>query len=376
MAASALFAWHFALEPLLDRPFDSLVLWGTVGAGVLLQVAVAAVVKVLLAGTGPVHPASLRVLCLGLFAGSFMAGVSAFIADNSEVVPSQLVMGPLAFTATLAAARQRRAAKTGAASRVTRGRRPFSLLPYAAVAATQILLIATVGDPHTGAAVVAGAVLVTALVVVRQWGAFTEISRLLATVRSQEERLRHQATHDALTHLANRTLFGERLEGELQQDAAPAVLLIDLDDFKTVNDTLGHAVGDELLQVVADRLRACVRPGDMVARLGGDEFAILLAGVDHGAAEEVARRIMARLEQPAQVGSHHLPVGASVGVAMAATGDDAGSLLRNADIAMYSAKRGGKADVAWYSGGMASAEGVPVASRERFSQALLPQREC
>jgi diguanylate cyclase (GGDEF)-like protein len=129
----------------------------------------------------------------------------------------------------------------------------------------------------------------------------------------------------------------------------PAVLLVDLDHFKRVNDSLGHAVGDELLVIVAQRLLAATRGSDTVARLGGDEFAILLAGVDHEAdAIRVADRIVARLAEPFHLGTRTLHIGASVGIALAAPGDAADDLLRNADLALYEAKGGGKGHHALY----------------------------
>jgi diguanylate cyclase (GGDEF)-like protein len=187
-------------------------------------------------------------------------------------------------------------------------------------------------------------------VVARQWGAFRDVERLLRTVRRQEERLRHRATHDPLTQLANRTLLGEQLEATLDDPArgSATVLLIDLDNFKTVNDSLGHAVGDELLVTVAGRLKACVRGGDLVCRLGGDEFVILLADVDTLTASHIAQRIVDRLAEPVSAGGHTLTCNASLGIAAAEPGDGSGRLLSKADIAMYAAKRAGKSSFTWY----------------------------
>ena len=158
-----------------------------------------------------------------------------------------------------------------------------------------------------------------------------------------EDQLRHQAFHDSLTGLANRALFGDRVEHALaRRDRSPhVVLLLDLDRFKLVNDSLGHAVGDELLVEAARRLHACVRTGDTVARLGGDEFAILLEDADLATAERQAARLLRALDAPMTIGGHSVVATASIGIARADLGVTAGDLLRNADVAMYRAKATG-----------------------------------
>ena len=151
------------------------------------------------------------------------------------------------------------------------------------------------------------------------------------------------ARHDALTRLANRVLFHERVEQALAQvgrGAKAAVLCLDLDRFKAVNDTLGHPVGDSLLQAVADRLRACVREVDTVARLGGDEFAVVQVGLDCPEdAGLLARRLVDVLSEPFDLDGHHVVIGTSVGVALAPhDGTHPNTLLKNADMALYRAK--------------------------------------
>ncbi|MDQ2831210.1 MAG: diguanylate cyclase, partial [Chloroflexota bacterium] len=159
-----------------------------------------------------------------------------------------------------------------------------------------------------------------------------------------EETLRHQARHDALTDLPNRVLLHERIvatRGDGSDAPRPfALLLLDLDRFKEVNDTLGHEWGDALLRTVAARLQAVTRADDTVARLGGDEFAVLLPGADADGAARVAEAIRAALDAPLHVEGLLLRVGASVGGALApAHGLDGDTLLRRADVAMYVAKR-------------------------------------
>jgi diguanylate cyclase (GGDEF)-like protein len=159
------------------------------------------------------------------------------------------------------------------------------------------------------------------------------------------QRLRHDATHDALTGLANRALLTERLQDALAsttQASRPAVLLLDLDRFKEVNDALGHHVGDQLLQVVASRLAALVEPDATVARLGGDEFAVLLPHTaSQAAAVAVADRVAAGLRAPVDLPDVTLSTEASIGVAVAEPGYTDADVLRHADTAMYAAKETG-----------------------------------
>ena len=166
--------------------------------------------------------------------------------------------------------------------------------------------------------------------------------------KAAEEELKHQAFHDSLTGLPNRALFRDRLEHALQRAgrsaASVAVLFIDLDAFKNINDSLGHDSGDELLRTVAQRFADTIRGGDTVARLGGDEFGVLVE--EHGHADDeavtIAERILQSLSDPMDIAGTRLTVRASIGIASGTIGADASSLLRGADIAMYQAKTSGK----------------------------------
>ncbi|MEU6220708.1 EAL domain-containing protein [Streptomyces sp. NPDC047022] len=177
-------------------------------------------------------------------------------------------------------------------------------------------------------------------------------------VRLQAQ-LQHNAEHDPLTDLPNRALFTQRvkqaLSGRRSSDRGTAVLFIDLDGFKAVNDTIGHQAGDELLVQAARRLQDAVRQGDTAARLGGDEFAALIVGDgtrDRSAREghimELADRLRITLSQPYDIDGNDVRVAASIGVAFADPGLGAGELLRNADLAMYRAKAAGKGRVELY----------------------------
>ena len=171
------------------------------------------------------------------------------------------------------------------------------------------------------------------------------MERMVANLRASEDRLVHQATHDALTGLANRWLFRERVLAAMAggtEDRIVAVMYIDLDNFKDVNDGLGHEAGDQLLRAAANRLLDATRGSDMVARLGGDEFAILLGVRKYADAVLVAERIAESLDAPFGVGNTEVRVGASIGIAFGVRDTSTDDLLRQADVAMYSAKHSGK----------------------------------
>jgi diguanylate cyclase (GGDEF)-like protein/PAS domain S-box-containing protein len=179
---------------------------------------------------------------------------------------------------------------------------------------------------------------------VRMIGSMMDISER----KRLEEQLAHQAFHDALTGLPNRALFMNRLEQALarakRHPSPSALLYLDLDRFKVVNDSLGHEVGDQLLIAVGERLRACVRPQDTVARLGGDEFTILIEDVeDVEQARRCARRVLEVLSTPFTASGHRVFTTASIGIALVVEGERPSMLLRHVDVAMYLAKSKGKA---------------------------------
>jgi diguanylate cyclase len=214
-------------------------------------------------------------------------------------------------------------------------------------------------DPRTWFVLV-GAAASTALVVIRQLTAFADNARLLDELREAlrerdrlTTRLHEMAFHDGLTGLANRTLFHDQLDAALararRSGHTVAVMLLDLDDFKPVNDRHGHAAGDAVLQAVALRLRACMRESDTVARLGGDEFAVVLDNPAPASLDPLAQRIVAAIAEPCWHAGEPLTVGVSVGLAInAGGGTDGDQLLRDADAAMYAAKSSSKSTYATY----------------------------
>jgi len=330
----------FGLVPLIDAadPWSpqALILIGT-----SFVLAVGGITKVSYLGRGPVDRVALRLVGMSGLVGAGVALLSTYGYESS--VPAQALVIPLApVLVSLAVSRQW--ASTGA-----RPRRSNTWLPYLAIAAVDVPL-ALLPDRLTWASrlVIAAALLVNALVAVRQYVAIRENARLLREKRVSEERLRHEVTHDGLTGLANRGLFRERVSAALAADGA-TVLLVDLDDFKTVNDSLGHDIGDQLLVAVAGELRAAVGADGLPVRLGGDEFAVLIE--DPGVAgEAVAQRILDAFSGP--MSAHHLLVHASIGIATADPGTPLDPVLRDADVAMYAAKQRGKANWVRYHGGM------------------------
>jgi diguanylate cyclase (GGDEF)-like protein len=240
------------------------------------------------------------------------------------------------------------------------------VLPYIAIGVTYLLLVVVLargGLDGKAWIVVVGAISSTALVVGRQLAAFTDNARLLVELDNRVEelnaalaerdelaaRLHHQAFHDSLTGLANRALFLRRLDDAARQPADSragnlVVMLVDLDDFKPVNDQFGHAVGDLLLTEVGNRLCACVGDDDTVARLGGDEFAILMERTSSDDdVSALANRIVQAVEAPLQIMGSQVAVTASIGIVVVRPGARAaGEILHDADMAMYAVKNRGK----------------------------------
>ena len=175
-------------------------------------------------------------------------------------------------------------------------------------------------------------------------------SRDVTERRQLSEQLRRRAFRDALTGLANRARFEERLDHVLAgEDAALAVLFIDMDNFKTVNDSLGHSAGDEVLGEIAHRLRSCTRVGDTVARMGGDEFGVLLVGHDASVrASRIADRILRELSAPLELRARPIALSASIGIASGHPTQTAQEILRDSDLALYAAKRAGKGQAHLY----------------------------
>ena len=184
---------------------------------------------------------------------------------------------------------------------------------------------------------------------------YTSVFSDISSIKEYEEKLKHAAHHDALTGLANRALFGIHLD-RTYQDAKRnnegfALLFLDLDGFKKVNDTLGHKAGDQLLQQIATRIKTCIRDVDTAARFGGDEFIIILAGIGQPSdAELVAAKIINTISEPVIFGDKSVTVSTSIGISLYPDdGADSEKLLHAADSAMFRAKSRGKNNYRLYS---------------------------
>lgn len=209
-----------------------------------------------------------------------------------------------------------------------------------------------------GAGVVSIGLFVKPLEQLIEEAAATKAKYEVSQYRQDNENIKHMAYHDALTGLPNRYLFDDRLSIALAQarryQHMLGVMFLDLDNFKDINDTLGHAVGDQFLQVVAKRLQGCLRGGDTVSRMGGDEFTVLLPEVvNKEDALEVAHRFIGVFKEPVWIGNREIFVTSSIGIALFPLhGEDGETLLRLADVAMYQAKRAGKNNYKLFSPGM------------------------
>jgi diguanylate cyclase len=344
LLGSATLVWYFLVGPHW-RPSDG---WLAVSERlilpVLLLVAGFIVLRVTMAGANVISRPTMVCFVVSVAFSILPLVIGAQAATESGRMGSAMHVLGLA-VAYAGVAFQRRAGPGDPATARAGWRRPFTILPYGAVlAALALLLMIIAGDlDWRGWAVVVGNLALFTVVMARQVTSLWENSRLLSANRALATRLRHQAYHDHLTDLANRALFAERVTEALQRagrDATGvAVLFVDLDDFKVINDSLGHQAGDELLVAVARRLRATVPLQDLLGRLGGDEFAVLVEGETDETVEAIAERVIGALGGPFALSGTQQHIKASVGIAISRHGEaDADELLRNADVAMYAAK--------------------------------------
>ena len=270
---------------------------------------------------------------LALMVGSLVLNRLGYVAVATSITVALLVVGSLLFFS------EKTLAQTFIIACVPVFIASFLIVPWSGIVVAAVVILGTLLLGYDSINYLSLFVL----------SAVTTVVYLLTrnlNIAHQENR--YKAFHDSLTGLPNRALFLDRLQQALDRssrDRVPrAVLFVDLDNFKIINDSLGHKSGDELLTVAAERLRACLRPADTAARLGGDEFVVLIDGVAGvGDAVRVAERVAAALGEPIELGERQVVVRTSVGIALSEDHDSQpGVILRNADVAMYEAKKEGK----------------------------------
>ncbi len=385
LLGSATLVWYFVSSKRWQPAAQG---WSGLTDGLVLPaftlVAGCVVLRILLAGASVMSRPTLACFVFGAFSaaagiilGAEADTVSGRLGATVHVVGLSVCVVGVTFQRQVGPAGS--APLSGAA-----WRRPFTVLPYGAIAATMTVLIVVISDrlDYRGWAVVIGALALCAVVMARQLAALWENSRLLRHNRELARQLEHQAYHDDLTGLANRALFSEQVRQAVTRTGRngdrTAVLFIDLDDFKVVNDSLGHQAGDQLLRGVADRLGTAVAESHTLGRLGGDEFAVLVeeraAGSQAAEGEagdgvaQVADGIVAALDAPFRINGMQVHIRASLGVAAAADGAPGPmELLRNADIAMYAAKSSRKGGWRVFEPAMLTA----LVARHRLQAALV-----
>ncbi|WIM94625.1 bifunctional diguanylate cyclase/phosphodiesterase [Actinoplanes oblitus] len=321
---------------------------------VVATISLVAFLKVAFAGAGRLDRGALYLLAAGVALAAATAGIAPLLTDRPYLSTTVLAAPFSQVTGVLAARRQWRRRHLATAER-PRARR-FSILPYVAVATFYGALLAVElpeGGPDVAIALTATAL--TVLVVIRQISTLRDNARLLDTVdaslrqlRAYQKELDHQVTHDPLTGITNRPAYAGRLAAQLATGEPAVVVLLDLDDFKVVNDRHGHETGDALLRAISTRLRQSLRPRDTVARLGGDEFTLLLPGAGMDEAEDLLSGLLATVQQPLMLDGREMAPRISAGVTLSVPGDSSEELLRRADVAMYAAKNAGGGRWTWF----------------------------
>ena len=341
--------WVFVVQPVVHGTELSPLAFAVTAAYPLLDVAMLGLAVTILLQPGR-HPYAVSLIIVAL-AFTYASDVAwTYLASTGEYVEAGIVdagwwLGPLFWGAAGLHSSMRDFGTTrefhGVA--VTRWR-VWALGVAGTIAPLIIIVQANNLEPVDLIVAELAAIFLAWMVVLRLGGTLDALAHSLSLRTELQGALSHQAAHDPLTGLANRRAFADRLAGLIAAGQGAAILLVDLDDFKAVNDSHGHSVGDALLVQVAERLRSTLRDTDAAARLGGDEFAVLLKDcADEGSASDVARRLLDTLEAPFDVDGHMVFAHASIGIALTGgASTDADDLLRDADVAMYLAKGQGK----------------------------------
>ncbi len=361
IAASLLFvSWALVLGPLWSAPEERMLATVIALAYPVGDVAILTIVLLLVASADRRRWGPLLLVGAGLSAIAVSDSAFAYFTDKGIYGADLTGAGWFAGWLLVGLAALHPAATTPAGERVAADDTGDSLrsvlLPYVPLVLAVGLLL---GRVSAGASigpflawdlgVIAALVLVRQLIVVLENRSLAgRLGRALGELRGREDQLEYQAYHDALTGMANRALFWDRLGHAIarasREHRPVAVLYLDLDGFKAINDRFGHMVGDMVLSGVAERLETCVRPADTLARLGGDEFGVIVEGDEGRPPEEVGHRLLAALAPPFRIGTEQLHLSASVGMAIGLW-SGADQAVAAADAAMYRAKASGKGRV-------------------------------
>jgi diguanylate cyclase (GGDEF)-like protein len=347
---AGLLSWTFLMAPLVADPEASVVSIAVALAYPILDILLLGIMVRLFLAPGRRVPALQLLLfaLVALLAADFPYAVMA-LEDGyatGNVVEIGWLAAPFLFAAAALHPSMSHVADPAEVHEAQLSPIRLAMLAAASLMAPAVLVIQGITGEHVDIPVVAtGCVVLFLLVIARLGGLVSDLRTTLHERQTLERELEHRALHDPLTGLPNRSLFYDRLDHALARRAGQvAVLFLDLDDFKTVNDTFGHQEGDNLLRRVADAIRKSARASDTVARLGGDEFALLADGdVDVATATLIAQRLLEAISTPKPIGGKDRSVGASIGISVGRAGESAAErLMREADVAMYVAKSKGK----------------------------------
>ncbi|MET0424355.1 MAG: EAL domain-containing protein [Actinoplanes sp.] len=352
LLTTGVLVWHFSLRHIQVAQSGSLL--PMISIITLVLIAAIAMIKMTFAGSGHLDRQALSIITVGVAIAAASGALSPYLRDLPHLSGTMLAASVVSLTVQLAAERQLRAA--GSAPSTRRSARRFTALPYVAIAAADATLIGAVASSSGEVLLLATcAVTLSGLVAFRQVSALRENNRLLDTVdgnlqqlREYQEQLDHEVTHDPLTGMPNRTLFTVKLGEALAAGGPVHIALLDIDDFKVVNDRLGHTIGDAMLRTIGDRVATALRPGDTAARQGGDEFTLLLPG---RTAEEVAallEELVVIAHRPMTLAGYEMTPRVSIGATTARAGDTPGEMLRRADVAMYASKNVGGGRWTWF----------------------------
>jgi diguanylate cyclase len=350
MGVAALF-WVGIMLPTITAATDPLVIAVSLAYPSIDLLLLLVIAHTLLAGAA--RPRFLQLLIAGLaIYGVSETIYSLALIDDSYVFGNPVDLGWIVGILLIGVAALHPSAQeddvpvAATETRLTRSR--LVLLAFAALIAPAFVLFeVTQGNTNAVGGLVTSWTILFGLVLIRLATTVDELGDSLLLRRRLQDDLAYQATHDPLTRLANRTLFEQRLGAALEADASgTALIFLDLDDFKTVNDTLGHPTGDALLQTIGKRLGRDLREGDLAARLGGDEFAVLVQGCrDQATVVAIAERTLGAIRTPVALAGRLMVAHASAGIAFGDEGATVLEMMRDADVAMYRAKMHGKDQV-------------------------------